>query len=325
MASSTSADSYKPTRRSVTSADTTLIVYHEYISPLSTSKRGQKPGLIILHNSFDSSRTYIDTAKELWTSFNVYIPDRRGRGYSGRYQPEVELQHEIDDLRAVLSNTGAQYVLGVGSGAVLALYTALQVASSDSGPSIKKIAAFEPLVMREIDGTFRKLRGTLEQQTDGSSVDSLALRTARTITQTDERSLWQRTCQRLRPAWLDRTKAKHTLDFDQLNKGGYSLKNLLKPLKEECGMWPEMQRKFQTLLGLKWQNVEILLIYGTKSSHSHRLSMSPEDIKKVLDGATVVEFGGMGPSGLSNVAEGGEPGRVACELRKFFLSFQGPL
>jgi len=322
MTSSMTAGSHKPTRRSVVSADGTLIVYHEYISPAPTSNHGPRPGLIILHNNFDSSRTYTDIAYRLWTSFNIYIPDRRGRGYSGHYQPNPELQTEIDDLKAVLSDTQAQYVLGVGSGAMFAFYTALEVATSDSGLSIQKVAAFEPLVILENDDNFGKLRKTLEQQTDGSSVDTLALHTAKKLTQTDERSWWQRMREKIRPSWLGREKANHTLILDQQRKGLYSMKNLFTPLKQECRMWPDVQRRFKTLLGLMEKNVEVLLIYGSESSH-HR-KMSPEAINKTLKKAKVVEFGGMGPSGLSNVVEGGEPERAAIELRKFFIGYEEP-
>jgi len=175
MASSISANSHSPRRKSVLSADSTLIAYFEYISPSPKSK----PGLIILHDGFDSSRTYTDMAYALWTSFDVYVPDRRGRGYSGQYQPDSDLQTEVNDLRALLSDTGAQYVLGVGSGASLALCTACHVAMFDNDLSIKKIAAFEPLILPEDNGKFGELREKLEQQIDGGRVmDPEALFTA---------------------------------------------------------------------------------------------------------------------------------------------------
>ncbi|KAE9370516.1 hypothetical protein N431DRAFT_342774, partial [Stipitochalara longipes BDJ] len=291
----------------------------EYISTSPTATSDPRPGLIILHNGFGSSRTHTDIVYTLWTSFNVYIPDRRGRGYSGHYKSDSNLQTEIDDLKAVLSNTGAQYILGVGSGAVLAFYTALQVATSGNEFSIKRIAAFEPLVIPENDNEFGVLRETLEQQTDGSSVkDPMALNTAKKIMQIEERSWWQR----MTPNWLDRRQAKKMLLQDQVCKGAYSMKNLLIPLKEECRLWEEMQVKFKTLFGLNQRDVEVLLMSGSESSHHHKMSL--QRFSNALERSKVVNFGGMGNLGLSNIAEGSEPERVAIELRKFFIGYGEP-
>ncbi|PMD46361.1 hypothetical protein L207DRAFT_523768 [Hyaloscypha variabilis F] len=195
-------------------------------------------------------------AYALWTSFDVYVPDRRGRGYSGQYQPDSDLQTEVNDLRALLSDTGAQYVLGVGSGASLALCTACHVAMFDNDLSIKKIAAFEPLILPEDNGKFGELREKLEQQIDGG-----------------------------------------------------------RSLKEECRFWEEM--KFQKLFGLSQRKTEVLFIYGNES-FSH-LQVSLQSFSNGLAHMKVMDFDGMGHSGLSNNSEGGDPGRVAIELRNFFF------
>lgn len=187
-------------RKSVQSADNTSIDYWEYRSRGSIPSKAPKPGLLILHDGFDSSSTYKDMALALWTSFDVYVPDRRGRGYSGPYRPNSNLQTEINDLKALLGKTGAQNILGVGSGAVIALHAALQVAATTNF-LIRKIAAFEPATIPGGVEEFREQRDILEQQVDGSNVtDPRALETAMNITQTG--SLKQQERRSIVPRWL---------------------------------------------------------------------------------------------------------------------------
>jgi pimeloyl-ACP methyl ester carboxylesterase len=70
--------------------------------------------------------------------FTVFTYDRRGRGDSGD-TPPYAVRREIDDLEAVIAETGASvYVVGGSSGAVLALEGALH------GLSIARLALYEP-------------------------------------------------------------------------------------------------------------------------------------------------------------------------------------
>ena len=121
--------------------------------------------------------------------------------------------------------------------------------------------------------------------------------------------------QKMTPKWLAARQSKKTLAEDQKLNGAYSMKNLLKPLKEECRFWEEM--KFQKLFGLSQRKTEVLFIYGNES-FSH-LQVSLQSFSNVLAHMKVMDFDGMGHSGLSNNSEGGDPGRVAIELRNFSL------
>src|SRR5438477_4496424 len=114
---------------SVTSHDGTTIGYRRV---------GDGPGLVVLHGAMESSRSHLQLAEALADSFTVFLPDRRGRGLSGPYPAGYSVRTEVDDMAAVLAKTGAQYVFGVSSGAIIWLYAALEL------PAIRKAAIFEP-------------------------------------------------------------------------------------------------------------------------------------------------------------------------------------
>lgn len=100
---------------------------------------GEGPGLVIVHGAMQSARSQLDLARLLAGSRRVHLVDRRGRGLSGPIGAAGPYTgKEVDDLAAVLSATGARDILGVSSGALIALRAGLVV------PSIDRIIAFEP-------------------------------------------------------------------------------------------------------------------------------------------------------------------------------------
>ncbi|QHW30505.1 alpha/beta hydrolase [Paenibacillus rhizovicinus] len=113
----------------VTSKDGTKIGYR---------RQGRGPGLVILHGGMQAAQNFTGLAAELANEFTLYIPDRRGRGLSGPCGENYGLQKECEDLEALLVKTGACYVFGLSSGAVIALYGTLHL------PAIRKAALYEP-------------------------------------------------------------------------------------------------------------------------------------------------------------------------------------
>ncbi|GAB2609301.1 alpha/beta hydrolase [Paractinoplanes abujensis] len=94
--------------------------------------------IVLLHGGMQTSRNFTRLALSLATTFTVYVPDRRGRGLSGPVADDYGLAREIDDLGAVLDQTGAGNVFGLSSGAVIALQAALAL------PQIRRLAVYEP-------------------------------------------------------------------------------------------------------------------------------------------------------------------------------------
>ena len=117
------------TIHSVTSHDGTKIGYRQI---------GSGPGLVLVHGSMASSQSFMTLATILSDDFTVYIPDRRGRGLSGPFGDNYCIQKEIEDLDAIFKKTGAHYIFGLSSGALIAIKASLHL------PSINKIALYEP-------------------------------------------------------------------------------------------------------------------------------------------------------------------------------------
>src|SRR6202165_1170373 len=94
------------TTASVASKDGTTIGYH---------RLGCGPGVVLLHGAMESGLSHLQLAEQLAAGFTVYLPDRRGRGLSGPFGGGYSIQKEVDDLSALLSETGTGQVLGVSS------------------------------------------------------------------------------------------------------------------------------------------------------------------------------------------------------------------
>ena len=112
--------------RTLTSRDGTAIGYRQL---------GSGPGVVLLHGAGQSSQNFLTLARAMADQFTLYVPDRRGRGMSGSYSKHHGLDNEVDDVEALLRETGAHYVFGLSSGAVIALEAALRI------PGIAKLRA----------------------------------------------------------------------------------------------------------------------------------------------------------------------------------------
>ena len=124
---------------SVTSADGTVIGY---------LRTGQGPAVVLLHGSNESARSHTRLARALADAFTVYLPDRRGRGLSGRHKPDHNMRTEIEDLAAVLAESGAGRVFGVSVDALIALQAARVL------PAIRQVAAYEQALLMDQSGRY---------------------------------------------------------------------------------------------------------------------------------------------------------------------------
>ncbi len=114
---------------SVLSRDGTTIGYRQL---------GSGPGLVLVHGAGQSSQDFMSLASALSDSFTLYVPDRRGRGLSGPFGDGYGLEAECDDLRSIMTRTGARFVFGLSSGAVICLRAAVLV------PEVARAALYEP-------------------------------------------------------------------------------------------------------------------------------------------------------------------------------------
>ncbi|GAA4219625.1 alpha/beta fold hydrolase [Actinocatenispora rupis] len=113
----------------VESADGTVVGYR---------RLGHGPALILLHGAMQAAQNLAALAATLADEYEVYVPDRRGRGLSGPYGPEHGIRQEVEDLRAVVAASGATRVFGLSGGALVSLRTAMCT------PQLTRIALYEP-------------------------------------------------------------------------------------------------------------------------------------------------------------------------------------
>lgn len=114
---------------SVMSADGTTIGFRQF---------GSGPGVVLLHGSMLAAQDFMKLAEALADDFTVTVPDRRGRGLSGAHGAGYGIEREVEDLQALLKETGASRVFGLSSGALIGLRTARVT------PAIEKLALYEP-------------------------------------------------------------------------------------------------------------------------------------------------------------------------------------
>ena len=107
-------------------------------TPIGYLKTGRGPAVVIMHGSMESARSHTLLAQALAGDFTVYLPDRRGRGLSGPHRPDHSVRTEVEDLQAVLAESGAQMVFGVSAGGLVVLEAAQTL------PGIRMIAVYEP-------------------------------------------------------------------------------------------------------------------------------------------------------------------------------------
>jgi pimeloyl-ACP methyl ester carboxylesterase len=138
----------------VTSRDGTTIAFESM---------GSGPPLILVDGAL-CSRAFGPMPKLaplLAKQFRVYLYDRRGRGASSDTQPYTK-EREIEDLDALIGEAGGSAnVLGLSSGAGLALEAAA------SGLAIEKLAVYEPPYMVSPEDSARHSKAAHEAHLTG--------------------------------------------------------------------------------------------------------------------------------------------------------------
>jgi pimeloyl-ACP methyl ester carboxylesterase len=110
-------------------------------TPIGYLKTGHGPAIVIMHGSMESARSHTLLAQALADEFTVYLPDRRGRGMSGPHRPGHSVRTEVEDLQAVLAESGAQLAFGVSAGGLIVLEAARTLTD------LRKIAVYEPALV----------------------------------------------------------------------------------------------------------------------------------------------------------------------------------
>ncbi|MEV1172748.1 alpha/beta hydrolase [Nonomuraea sp. NPDC049784] len=275
----------------VTSKDGTTISYR---------RLGSGPGLVLLHGAMQTGHSNIELAQALAGDFTCYVPDRRGRGRSGPYGLDYGVEREVEDLDALLDATGAPYAMGVSSGAIIALRTALL------RPALRKAVLFEPPL--DLGGTYpADWLPRFDREIAAGRIPA-ALVTGMRATRLGPPFL------NVMPrALLELLIARMLKSQDKTADDGEPTFGELAPtLHYDAQVVAETAGDLDAYRSVR---AEVLLLGGTRSPAHLRSALTA--LERVLPRARRVALKGLDHSATSNAAHRGHPERVAPEIRRF--------
>ncbi|MFI6597381.1 alpha/beta fold hydrolase [Nonomuraea sp. NPDC050536] len=281
-----------------------MIVTHHVISKDDTTigyrRLGRGPALIILHGAMSAGHSHLQLAKALSDRYTCYLPDRRGRGASGPSGLRYGVQREVEDLSALMEASGARMVLGVSSGAIITLKTALV------RPELDKAVIFEPPL--SVNGSNDPGWLPLFDARIASGDISGALVMGMKRTQMGPPLL------NAMPEWLLRpmTNAMMKRQDADSQPGEPTFRQLAPTLHNDAWI---VQETADDLAGFAAVEAEVLLLGGSKSPAYLKQALTA--LEGVLPHACRVELPGLGHGATGPTDQGGDPGAVAKELHAF--------
>jgi pimeloyl-ACP methyl ester carboxylesterase len=277
--------------RTVISKDGTTIGY---------TQLGEGPGVVLVQGTMGTAAHFRQLAEALADTFTVYVPDRRGRGMSEAGGSDYSTQKEVEDLDALLTATGAHYVFGLSSGALISLQAALTL------PALHKVAIYEPPLF--VNGApIASVKRYNNEMAEGRT--AAALVTAMQAAQMGPPIF------RLVPRWLlERFVSMGLAQEDKQGAGDYpTMRELAGTLRYDFQVVVEMSGSPERFGAIE---AEMLLLGGNKSPAYLKTAL--DALAQALPHARRVEFDGLGHSAAWNRDKGGQPERVAEALRQFF-------
>jgi pimeloyl-ACP methyl ester carboxylesterase len=177
---------------------------------------GDGPPVVLVCGGSVDRQSNASLAALLATDFTVFNFDRRGRGDSGDTQP-YEIEREVEDIQAVIKAAGGSAGLyGTSSGAALAL-----IATARIGGSVTKLALWEPPYI--LDENARPPKDQVEQYDKmiaaGRRGDAAEYFMTQVVRLPAEFAAFAKT----QPWWPAQEALAHTLKYDALIMGDYSL------------------------------------------------------------------------------------------------------
>ena len=290
------------TAGSVTSRDGTTIGY---------LRVGHGPAVVLLHGSMESARSHTRLALSLADAFTVYLPDRRGRGMSGPYRPDHGLRTEVEDLDAVLAESGARLVFGVSAGGLAALEAAR------TRPAIRKVAVYEPALLMDAAWPTDWISRFDQELTQGNTAAAL-------ITSMYGFGLAPPVF-RLMPRRLLESLTRLGMNREDKKAGAdtVTMRQLAPTLRYEGRLLAETAGTIGTLAGMP---ADVLLLGGSKGLPD--LKPALDALAQTLPRSRRVEFPGLDHGGSSDASStnpgGGKPEIVAREIRVFFAQQGSP-
>jgi pimeloyl-ACP methyl ester carboxylesterase len=275
---------------SVVSADGTAVTHRVFGD-------GGTP-VVLVHGGMQAAQNFRRLAEVLSSRYTVYVPDRRGRRPDVPAGEDYGLAREGEDLDALLRAVGARRVFGLSSGAIIALYTAIQYAGVD------KLALYEPPLT--IDGADPSAWSARFEHAIATSDPAAAM--AEVLKGTRDRSLSM-----LLPSWALIPLLRRALsrDAEEHPPDDIALADLVPTMRLDL----IVQLQAAELLNPRIAELrsEALLLGGEKSAHP--LGIALDALSRLLPNAKRVELNGVGHVAADNR---GKPEEVARLLEDFF-------
>jgi pimeloyl-ACP methyl ester carboxylesterase len=259
---------------------------------------------VLLHGAMESGLSHMGLARSLADTFTVYLLERRGHRLGVPFVDGYCMQQEVDDVEALLTKTGATKVFGVSSGGLICLQAALTL------PRVQKAAIYEPALIINGSASTALAAQYDEQIVDGNLAGALvtgmlAAQLGPPIFSIMPRGLLERLTRLA--MWREEKQAKH---------GDVTMRMLAPTLHYDFALITEMTDTLDRYRGLR---PDVLLLSGSRSPVWLKSAIGA--LARVVPHATPVEFRGLDHGGSSDVGttnRGGNPERVAQELRRFF-------
>ncbi len=262
---------------------------------------GIGPGIVLVQGAMATAYNFDQLAQFLAHNFTVYTPDRRGRGLSPKpYDSKHNIARDVEDVEAILTETGANQIFGLSSGAMITLEAARTL------PQVTRASVYEPPFYR--DGIshhgIQQLNAEIAQG-DMAAALVTSLRVAKTAPKVIQ----------ILPNPFARLLARFVLYIDDRKTVTYAkLRDLIPGIRYDFNVVGGMDGKMETLASI---TKPMLLLSGTKSPAF--LQQSIRSLKGILPQAHHIEFDGLGHSGSWNASRGGCPRVVAKALLEFFV------
>ncbi len=246
-----------------------------------------------------SSQSFTELARELSTSFRVHVPDRRGRGRSGPFGPEYGLPREIEDLDALLGATDSRFVLGLSSGALIALAGARVL------PAIERLAVYEPPLTVEGANPAAWVPRYLRDVDRGRLASAMVT----VIQGTGDVDVMSRLPRTLLVPLMALALRADAMRADR-EPDRVRIRDLVATVRCDAQIQGEAN---QLLIGVSDLTCKVLLMGGERSHPALRIGL--DALAARLPDASCVRFAMVGHLAADN---SGRPKAVAAELRKFF-------
>jgi pimeloyl-ACP methyl ester carboxylesterase len=272
----------------VTSSDGTTIAF---------TSVGAGPAIVLVHGAMQAAANFSSLARELSSSFRVHAIDRRGRGSSGPHRADHSLDTEVADLKAVLAKTGARFVFGLSSGALVAL------AAAESGAEIERLAVYEPPFT--IDGADPAKWGSRYEAEIARGATARAMVTA--LIATGDRDFLSHVP---RVVFVPFAFVLLRLDARRAREGHTSIRDLVPTVRYDIRVQREASARLAAIESIR---CPLLLLGGDRSHDAIRASLDAFAAR--MPHARRVELRGVGHIAADDV---GRPKDVARELLRFF-------